>query len=223
MKTRQELEALLAERPQLRIRLSNFKEPAEICALARGLGGFRHYLYRITRGSLLIKYGMSYGSHGQPLERLYRQIGHCKSWGTGQLKGACGADWLVIEQLLDECLGIKPVDHRDLEVTVWDFTNYEFTLLDQRLELWKLEQGMISAYRSLVGERPIGNLQDDEWLQHKTSVSRAQFDKMFVYDGSYLVDNNDAFELQKQLDKMFVYKDNNRIKNIKEFFELQKK
>lgn len=169
----------LRTRPRLELDLADLDSPYEIIERAKPRR-YRHYLYRIRFKNLVLKYGMSSDTQGKPLERVYRQIGHCQSWGTKQLAGACGADWLMIEQLADRELGIKTIDHRQLTVTVWDFTNWDFDLINRRLELLQMEQALIQAHSDLVGAKPIGNLQADEYLQHRTGITRTVWDSLFL-------------------------------------------
>ena len=56
------------------------------------------YLYQIMYKGIVIKYGMSADNSRNYGERIYRQIGHLRSWGTQRLNGSSGSDWRIVEE-----------------------------------------------------------------------------------------------------------------------------
>jgi hypothetical protein len=137
------------------------------------------YLYRIVYKGIVIKYGMSADHSRNYGERLYRQIGHSASWGpTLRLRGHSGADWRVIEEDFKNLYGFE-IDIQHCTITVWDITNYPFQTVNSREEILAMESTLITEYEKVVGQKPIGNINDDAWYLEKAYIKKETFGNLF--------------------------------------------
>ena len=141
------------------------------------------YVYRIKFKGIVLKFGMSSPkSESRDWgDRLYRQIAHCTSWKEQRIDGSSGADWLVIERDFKEKYGIE-IDHSKLVCTVWDVTDYNFESFDPSLEVEKMESELIEQYVQIVGEKPIGNLNDHVNAQNRSYVPKETYDTIFIIE-----------------------------------------
>jgi len=138
----------------------------------------RKYIYRITYEGILIKFGMSADNSRNFGERLYRQLGHCKSWADKRLCGSSGSDWRVIEEDFKNRYGYE-IDHNKITITVFDLTDYPFTTISTWDEIVGMETFLIDQYEALVGEKPIGNLHDNENVIRRPKILISTWEKMF--------------------------------------------
>lgn len=138
--------------------LTGMVKPVEIIDHMTNLN-IMHYVYAIYWNNVLVKYGMSEGQTTRPGERLYRQIGHIPSFGQHTIHGSNGIDFRVICQHLELEYG-KKVDHNDMTVFVWDFTNYPWHTISKPYELDKAETYLIQEHLRIHNRLPIGNLYD---------------------------------------------------------------
>ena len=168
-----------AQFPCYTITYGNLSSPADICKI------FSHYkidkyVYCIKFKGTVIKYGMSAPeSHSRMWgERLYRQLAHCYSWGPQRIDGSSGADWLVIERDFKNLYGVD-IDHKDITVTVWDVTHYQFESFHPFIEVEQMEAELINEYIELVGAKPIGNINDEANKRNKPFVNKQVHDNLF--------------------------------------------
>lgn len=162
--------------PRYTLNINELADPYDICRFM-SKRKIDKYLYRIKYKGIVLKFGMSSDNSKNYGERLYRQIGHDQTWPK-PLNGPSGADWLIIERDFSKKYGIQVTkDH--LEVEVWDLTNYEFKSLTPRDEILRLESELISMYVSIVGEKPIGNIYDDESVFRRGMISVSLFERYF--------------------------------------------
>jgi hypothetical protein len=136
------------------------------------------YVYRIKFKGMVIKIGMSADNSRTLGERAYRQIGHSESWGNRRLNGSSGADWRIIEEEFRKQYGIN-IDRKDLSITIYDFTSYPFITTDPWNEVYHAEQERIETYKEIVGEKPIGNVHDDENFRRRGHIPKKNFDGLF--------------------------------------------
>jgi len=163
----------------LNINLRNIYQPYDISIIMNNQK-VRKYLYRIKWKNVVIKFGMSFDNSRNCGERVYRQLGHCKSWGTQRLNGSSGSDWRVIEDDFYNLYGFH-MDHRDIELTIYDFTDYPFVTANEWSELNSMEIHLINSYTKLVGSKPIGNVHDDENFVKKASPLKAVLEDLFKF------------------------------------------
>lgn len=129
------------------------------------------YIYRIKYKGIVIKFGMSASESSDPGERLYRQIAHLNTWKEKQIRGPSGAEFRIVEDDFENLYGEKLIkDHINLKV--YNFTNYAFTTIKPVDEIYYAEQQLIKLYSDLVGEKPIGNIDDDQNVFQKKHISK---------------------------------------------------
>lgn len=139
------------------------------------------YVYCIMFKGIVIKYGMSAPKSisRDPGDRVYRQIGHCCTWGKDKrLNGSSGADWLVVERDFKDHYGIN-IDHKHIKIIVWNVTNYQFRSLNPFKEVESMESELINYYLEHYGEKPIGNINDEANKLNRSFVVKLQWDNCF--------------------------------------------
>ena len=161
------------------IDLSKINDPCEIADLFRKYS-IEKYVYRIKYKGLVLKFGMSspkaYTARNG--DRLYRQIGHVSSWGTRRLTGSSGADFRIIEEDFENCYGHK-LDYKFMSATIWDLTNYPFQTIEPDKEVNAVENQLIEDYVQVVGEKPIGNINDESIVKRRSAVPIVIMDSLF--------------------------------------------
>lgn len=161
------------------IDIGKISDPSEIADLFRQYN-IEKYVYRIRYKGIVIKFGMSCPSsssarHG---DRVYRQIGHNRSWNDKRLTGSSGSDWRVIEEDFEEEYGFN-IDHRHITLTVWNLTNYPFETVKPFFEVNAIENSLIEQYVEITGSKPIGNINDEANIKKKSAVSKKLADGLF--------------------------------------------
>ena len=173
--------------PKYTINIGSMLVPADIVQCFKKYN-IDKYVYCIMYKGIIIKFGMS-APESQSREwgeRLYRQLGHCYSWGKGiRIEGSSGADWLVIERDFKETYGID-LDHTDIKVIVWDVTNYEFQSYNPFNEVESMESELINNYVEQFGSKPIGNINDEANKRNRSFVSKETFGGLFVEENDNL-------------------------------------
>jgi hypothetical protein len=163
--------------PQYTLQVSKLNSPYEICQRMRK-AKIDKYVYEIRWKGLVIKYGMSADNSRAYGERLYRQIGHSKSWGAQRLVCSSGSDWRIIEEDFEKEYGL-PLDKDNLQITVWDASNYPFETINPWDEVYFMEQELIRKYKEVVGVKPIGNINDDKNIIYKARIKKSTWENMF--------------------------------------------
>jgi hypothetical protein len=168
--------------PTYDIEVGTLNAPAEIMDFFKKQGITR-YVYRIKYKDIVIKYGMSAPKaiSSDPGERVYRQVAHVASWDTQQIRGSSGADWVYIEMDFKKSYN-HDIDHRYISIKVYDFTNYKFESVRPQDEVYYAEQQLIHQYSELVGNKPIGNVNDTTTLarfEHKAHIKVSLWDTLF--------------------------------------------
>jgi hypothetical protein len=169
--------------PKYTLSVSDLLVPAEIMTFFKNRQ-IDKYVYCIMFKGIVIKFGMSApkSSSREWGERVYRQIGHCYTWGDGiRLDGSSGADWLVIERDVKQMYGIN-ITHTDLKIIIWDVTNYKFKSFSPFNEVEAMESELINNYVTQFGQTPIGNINDEANKRNRTYVSKEQFESVFTID-----------------------------------------
>ena len=172
--------------PKYVINLAKIDDPYDICEI------FKHYkidkyLYKIQYKGIVIKFGMSADKSRNFGDRAYRQIGHMSSWPKDvRLTGSSGADWRVIEEDFLNTYGFQ-IEHQSATLTVWDVTNYDFKSINSRNEILDMEAQLIESYRQAVGEKPIGNINDEANRLNRPYTSKAVMGHLFENPEDYLV------------------------------------
>lgn len=145
--------------PTYKIDVGNIVVPYDISRYMK-----RHkidkYLYQIIYKGIVIKYGMSADKARDYGERVYRQIGHIRSWGQDRLTGSSGSDWRIIEEDFNNLYGMD-IDRMFVKIKIWDVSKYPFQTITPRNEIFIMESELIETYVRVVGEKPIGNINDD--------------------------------------------------------------
>jgi hypothetical protein len=168
---------------QYYIQGKDLNDPYDICRIMKKKGT-RRYVYSIThirkmsQPAFVIKHGMSGDYSRNHGERVYRQFAHLKSWGDKRIKGSSGAEFRIILDDILEKYGID-VDHRDLIITIYDLTDYPFTMVDVWLEINKIEAHFINEHVRFFGEKPIGNISDEHNALFRPSIRKETFSSLF--------------------------------------------
>lgn len=149
----------------------------DICKLMK-TAKIKKYVYQITWKGTVIKYGMSADNSKVCGERLYRQIGHSKSWQDKRLVCASGSDWRIIEEDFEQMYKV-PLDKDSLKVRIWDATNYQFETINPWDEVYYMEQELIRKYTEVVGQKPIGNINDDKNVMYKARIKKSTWGGLF--------------------------------------------
>jgi hypothetical protein len=156
--------------------LRGMTQPKEICAVMKQLG-IDKYTYEI-RDNVTVKYGMSADRSRNYGDRLYRQIAHSESWGARRNNGSSGADWRIIETDFENLYGIK-IDKSHITIKIWNMSSYPFVSIDPWTEVFYAEQTLIENYNTVVGEKPIGNVNDDANYKRKGHIRQDTFGGLF--------------------------------------------
>lgn len=165
--------------PTYNITVGRLTSPYDICSIFERYK-IDKYVYRIMfKGIIVIKFGMSAPKGGPRGERVYRQIGHAYSWGADRISGSSGSDWLEIEQDFKRKYGVD-LDHKDLSITVWDVSNYEFQSFNPFKEVEEMESEKINEHVRLLGQKPIGNINDEANKRNRSFVSKSLYDNLFI-------------------------------------------
>jgi len=164
--------------PKYHIDGAKLSNPSLICNILAHYN-IDKYLYRIVYKGIVIKFGMSADNSRNYGDRLYRQIGHSASWSNSlRLRGHSGADWRVIEEDFKLTYGID-ISVTDCKITVWDVTNYPFESINSRDEILAMEAELINNYESVVGQKPIGNINDEAWYMEKAHIKKETLSNIF--------------------------------------------
>lgn len=154
--------------------------PSDINEYMR-LHGIEKYLYRFTEGkSIVIKYGMSCATADSARfgDRIYRQVGHMQSWGAARLDGPNGSEFRDIDEEFKNQYG-HYIDHKNVELTVWDLTNYQFDTISTTNEIKAMENSLIEAHVNAVGYKPIGNIKDESYIKSTAGIPVDIWNHMF--------------------------------------------
>ena len=166
--------------PKYTIDVCNLSLPIEIGHIFKQ-HNIDKYVYCIMFKGIVIKYGMSApkSKHRDFGERVYRQVGHCYTWGKGiRIEGSSGADWLVVERDFKDRYGID-IDHKHIKIIVWDVTNYSFQSIYPFKEVEEMESELINYYLEHFGEKPIGNINDEANKLNRSFISVVTWDSCF--------------------------------------------
>lgn len=163
--------------PTYNIDVSKLSSAYDICKLL-GKAKIDKYVYEIMWKGIVIKYGMSADNSRAYGERIYRQIGHSKSWGDKRLVCASGADWRIIEEDFKNLYGME-LEKDFLKIKIWDVTNYPFVSINPWDEVYAIEQELIRKYKEVVGSKPIGNINDDRNIIYKAHIKKSTWDQYF--------------------------------------------
>lgn len=136
------------------------------------------YLYQIMYKGIVIKFGMSADNSRNYGERIYRQIGHLRSWGNLRLTGSSGSDWRIVEEDFENMYGI-PIDKNHIKIKIWDLTDYPFTTINPWNEVLVMESQLIAQYVDAVGEKPIGNINDEANAIRRPAIQTSTWVKLF--------------------------------------------
>jgi hypothetical protein len=136
------------------------------------------YLYQIMYKGIVIKFGMSADKSRNCGERIYRQIGHLRSWGNQRLNGSSGSDWRIVEEDFENLYGMQ-IDKDHVRVKIWDLTKYPFTTINPWNEVLVMESQLIAQYVEAVGEKPIGNINDEANAIRRPAVEISTWAKLF--------------------------------------------
>ena len=163
--------------PTHSINVGKLSDPYDICHLLKQ-HKVSKYVYRIMYKGIVIKYGMSADRSRNYGDRLYRQIAHSESWGARRNNGSSGADWRIIESDFEKLYGVK-LDKDHITIKIWNMSNYPFVSIDPWTEVYYVEQTLIENYNTIVGEKPIGNINDDANYKRKGHIRRDTFGGLF--------------------------------------------
>jgi hypothetical protein len=160
--------------------LVDIQDPYEICHFCKK-HNIDWYLYRINFKGIVLKYGMSADRSRNHGDRAYRQIAHAESWNELRNTGSSGSDWRIIEEDFYKLYGIK-VDRKFMQIEFWNLTNYPFMSTNPRNEVLRMENELIEKYVDLVGEKPIGNVNDEAYIKTKGLVAIDTLEKLFYLE-----------------------------------------
>lgn len=154
--------------PTYTIDVSKLDAPSAISTIMKSYKIDR-YCYQIMFKGIVLKYGMSADNSKNYGDRVYRQIGHSKSWGDKRLNGSSGADWRIIEEDFLDLYGF-PIDKDYMKLKLWDLTHYPFVTINPWDEVNAIEAQLIDAYVQAVGEKPLGNINDEANVVRKAGI-----------------------------------------------------
>jgi hypothetical protein len=157
--------------------IADFSIPYDLSLSMKNLK-ISKYLYQVTFKGIVLKYGMSADNSRSFGERIYRQIGHSKSWGNSRLTGSSGSDWRIIEEDFFNLYGIE-IDRNFMVVKIWDVSNYPFTTINPWFEINAIEQQLIERYVLAVGEKPLGNINDESNAIIRPAISKNTWQQLF--------------------------------------------
>lgn len=163
--------------PTHQIDVAKLNDPYDICHLLKQ-HKVSKYVYRIKYKGIVLKYGMSADRSRNYGDRLYRQIAHAESWGPRRNNGSSGADWRIIESDFEQLYGFK-LDKAHLTIKIWNMAGYPFVSIDPAKEVYHAEQELIENYLTIVGEKPIGNINDDANYKRKGHIRKDTFGGLF--------------------------------------------
>jgi len=164
--------------PKYVVDLGKINDPYDISSICKRYK-IDKYLYKIQFKGIVIKFGMSADNSRNYGERIYRQVGHMSSWPTGtRLTGSSGADWRIIDEDFYNLYGFC-IDHKFVTLTIWDVSNYAFESSNSRNEILDMEAQLIESYRQAVGEKPIGNINDDANYLNRPYTSKNTLAHLF--------------------------------------------
>jgi hypothetical protein len=166
--------------PKFTIKLKDMVDPINISHEFRNNKITGGYVYRIMYKGIVIKFGMSNTKEPTPGDRVYSQLGRVKSFGV-PLRRGIGNDFADIMEDFRNLYGFE-LDHNDIVLTIWDFTNYKYHSVKPEDELRKFEAGLIRRYIESVGERPIGNLRVETAALNKKFVTTDIMQNLFVFE-----------------------------------------
>ena len=161
------------------INVGMLSDPFEISKILKEYK-IRKYCYRIMFKGIVIKYGMSADNSKNCGERIYRQVGHSASWGEQRLNGSSGADWRIVEEDFHKEYGIQ-IDKNHMTIRIWDFTDFAFQTYNPWDEVNAIEAQLIDEYVKLIGEKPIGNINDEANVIRKAAVTKDTMNNLFTY------------------------------------------
>ena len=144
------------------------------------------YCYQIMYKGIVLKYGMSADNswlNGQFGERIYRQLGHMKFWGKKRLTGSSGADWRITEEDFETLYKIS-IEKDFVKIKIWDLTNYPYVTIRPWDEVLSIESQLIDAYVRIVGEKPIGNINDEAHINRRPAILKQTWDTIFESEPS---------------------------------------
>ena len=158
----------------------DLNSPCEISNLMKEWG-ITKYCYQIMFKGIVLKYGMSADNswiNGQYGERIYRQIGHMKFWGKEKrLTGSSGCDWRITEDDFGETYKIS-IEKDFVKIKIWDLTNYTFETISPWDEVLSIESQLIDSYVKIVGEKPIGNINDESHINRRPAILQSTWDNL---------------------------------------------
>ena len=163
--------------PRHTVDIGKLNDPFDLTLIFKKLN-ITKYVYTIKYKGMVVKVGMSADNSRTLGERAYRQIGHSESWGDRRLNGSSGSDWRIVEEEFYKRYGTK-INKDDLEIIIHDFTGYPFTTMNPWNEVYYAEQERIEQYKDFVGEKPIGNVHDDENFRRRGHIPKKNFDGLF--------------------------------------------
>ena len=171
--------------PKYIIDLGKINDPYDVCVICKHYK-IAKYLYKIQYKGIVIKFGMSADRSRNYGNRGYRQVGHMASWPSGvRLTGSSGADWRVIEEDFYNLYGFH-IDHKFVTLTIWDVSKYPFKSINSRNEILDMEAQLIESYRQAVGEKPIGNINDEANYLNRPYINKETMSHLLENPEDYL-------------------------------------
>jgi hypothetical protein len=71
------------------------------------------------------------------------------------------------------------MDHKNITITVWDFTNYPFSTLEEDIEILRAEKELIDSYKKFHNTIPLGNNYDMDFVSRKYTIRKDLFESIF--------------------------------------------
>jgi hypothetical protein len=165
------------------VHIINFKNltlPSDITAIFKKLG-IDYYLYQFSFLGIVLKYGMSADNSGDWGERVCRQAGHGPFWGEDfQFRSSSGAEFRIILEEFKRKYGIDVLKD-GLVLRVWDVTNYPFDSMDPWMEVNTMERQLIEDYVNVMGEKPVGNIDQEVDYRKRARIRKEDFNSLFDY------------------------------------------
>jgi len=158
----------------IHIKCKNLSDYVEISHILKQ-HNVRRYAYGWIYQNLLHYNGMSADNARRYGDRVTREAGHFKGWKNRLQETTSGRDLYL------KAIEYYPLIHKDdLELKVWDFTNYNWSVKDKPfIDLEVAEDELMMSHKKIYGEIPLWNQRDMQYAQQRRVVTDQTFDNFF--------------------------------------------
>jgi hypothetical protein len=159
------------------IDLGQLNDFLEITSIMRELKILK-YVYCFSYNGTIIKYGISADHSYTWGERIYRQAGHLQGW-LRRLQGSSGSDMRIIDSDFYE-MHNQHLNRTGMIIKIINMNSAPNPhLSDNAWPCRRLERDLISEHALTHGKPPIGNKNDESWMDRKGFVSSKTWNQFF--------------------------------------------